>query len=172
MSVWLCFDTLHESQTTINTHTHTQGQSRDSKFCLSLKCMSLAVGSSQTKIKTLRRHRKNTQTPHRKAPRPQGIQTQNLSAGTAHFAALKQNLCYDNYTFCTTQTQFSVKLCPSLTILVHMYWQIAKSHIQHSCWGEFMSTQEGVWILASDLWLLMLPNSFQRHTPGRDSDPL
>lgn len=75
-------------------------------------------------------------------------------------------------TLSTAQTQLSLKLCPSLTIIAHTYWQLVKCHIQHSCWGEFVSTQEGVWILASELWLLRLPNSFQRHTPGRESDPL
>lgn len=62
-------------------------------------------------------------------------------------------------------------MCPSIMIIVDMHWEFVKCHIQYPD-GVDTSAQEDVWILASKLWLLMLPNSFQRHTPGRKSNSL
>lgn len=64
-----------------------------------------------------------------------------------------------------------LNLCPSLVIIVNVHWQLVKCCVQQSCWGEFVFGLEDIWTLATELWLLMLPNSFQRHTPGAESHP-
>lgn len=155
--------TVRPTQTTIDTHIHIANFAFPSNACLS-------CGRQPENIKTSHRSRKNS--TQKRPWTLRGFKTRTFLLGLHHLAALKQNLCYDNYTLSTAQTQLSSRLRPSLTITAHSYWQLVKCCVQHSCWGESMPGQEGVWILASELWPLMLPNSFQRHRPGRDSDPL